>query len=272
MTHTGRKIIQVAEGQTRAKEDWLAREQPLTIKVNEKQYITLLATAHNLEELAVGFVYNEGLIRSKEDIRHIEQSPDNNTIALSVSSEVDMAMRLAKTRVMTTGCGKGSSYYRAIDSLTIQPVSQGINLHWRTINQLMLAFNKMPSHLVEVGSVHGAGLARDTIQVFREDVARHNTVDKLVGHLILEGKKGADYALVTSGRITSELILKAVRIDIGIVISRSAPSQLATNLANKLGVTVVGFARGKKFNIYTHPQRISGRAGTEADRCLEATD
>lgn len=270
MTHVGKKIIRVAEGKTTAKEDWLAREQPLTITINKEQYITLLATAQNLEELAVGFAYNEGLISNKKDIRQIALSPDNNSVELSVASEVDLTMRLAKTRLMSTGCGKGSSYYRAIDSLTIQPVSPGINLHWRTINQLMLDFNKMPSHLVEVGSVHGAALARDTIQVFREDVARHNTVDKLVGHLILAEKPGSDYALITSGRITSELILKAVRIDIGLLISRSAPSELATNLANKLGVTLVGFARGRKFNIYTHPQRIGGRESTSADRYLEA--
>lgn len=272
MTHVSRQIVQVENGQTKHKQDWLAREQPLTISVNGKQYITLLASGENLPELAVGFVYNEGLIGSKADIKQIDLAADGTAVELTITSQVDMAMRLAKTRIMTTGCGKGSSYYRAIDSLTIKPVSKGISLDWSTINALMLEFNKKPSRLVEVGSVHGAALAKDTIEVFREDVARHNTVDKLAGHLLLSEKKGSDYALITSGRITSELILKAVRSDIGLVISRSAPSELAARLARQLGVTAVGFARGRKFNIYSHPCRITGREGKEADKVLEGTD
>ncbi len=269
MTHVRRKIVRVTDGCTEAREDWVSWEQPVTIKVNGEQYITLLATAEQLRELAVGFAYNEGLIASAADIAGIRVADDSNSIDMKITSKVDTAMRLAKTRVMTTGCGKGSSYFRAIDSLTINAVPRGIDMAYSTVNQLMIEFNKGASHKVEVGAVHASALARETIEVFREDVARHNSVDKLVGHLILEAKKGSDYALLTSGRITSELILKAVRIGISIVVSRSAPSELAARLGQQLGVTVVGFARGKKFNIYSHPCRITGRENTDADVILD---
>ncbi len=269
MTHVRRKIVRVTDGCTEAREDWVSREQPVTIQVNGEQYITLLATAENLKELAVGFAFNEGLISSADDIAGVRVAEDHGSVEMEIASKVDTAMRLAKTRVMTTGCGKGSSYFRAIDSLTIKPVPRGIDMAYSTVNQLMIEFNKSASHKVEVGAVHASALARETMEVFREDVARHNSVDKLVGHIILNNKKGCDYALLTSGRITSELILKAVRIGISIVVSRSAPSELAARLGQQLGVTVVGFARGRKFNIYSHPCRITGRENTEADAILE---
>lgn len=258
MTHTQMEIIRVDKGIAEHRQDMLAIEWPLTILVNGKQYITLLSTPADLKELAVGFAYNEGLLAHKTDIQAIRLSEDQKQVELELSSAVDLAVRLAKTRVLTTGCGKGSSYFRAIDSLTLKPVTGTICLEPQQISALMNQFNKSPSIFVETGAVHGAALAKETLTVFREDVARHNSVDKLVGHLLLAGEDGGGYALITSGRITSELILKAARINIGMIISRSAPSSLAVELAAGLNVTLVGFARGSRFNIYCHPQRITG--------------
>lgn len=138
----------------------------------------MLATPRNLEA-GGGFAYNEGLLTKKSDINDLRLSDDYSQIELRLSSKVDLALRLAKTRVLTTGCGKGSSYYRAIDSLTL--VVNRLTLNPKQIGSLMIEVNKSSTHFVETGSVHSAALAKNSIMAFREDVARHNSVDKLVG-------------------------------------------------------------------------------------------
>lgn len=251
-----RQVLTVVKGQAAYRKDWLAEEWPLTIVVNGEQYITLLATPAHLDELAVGFAKGEGLLRCREDITSLRVSSDRKQVELELRGNVDLAARLASTRILTTGCGKGSGYFRAVDSLQQRRVHGGKKRTSGQISRLMAEFSTSSELFSQTGSVHTAGLAREEIEVFREDVARHNTVDKLAGYLVLHGQDATDMCLLTSGRISSELVLKAARMGIGMLLSPSAPTALAVELADKLGLTLVGFIRGQRFNIYCNFWRV----------------
>lgn len=253
-----KEIITVTKGVAVGNPDWLASEWPLTIVINGKQYITLLATPENLDELAVGFALGDGLLSNQDDIISVRVSPDNKQVELELKGNVDLATRLAATRVLTTGCGKGSRYYRAIDSLKQKPVAGGRRMTPEDITNIMREFGGNSELFAETGAVHAAALATDEIKVFREDVARHNAVDKLAGKIVMDRLEAANMALLTSGRISSELVLKTARLGIGILLSRSAPTALAVELAEDLGLTIVGFIRGQRFNIYCNHWRVEG--------------
>lgn len=258
MEKVQRQIVTVVQGQAQARQDWLAQEWPLTIVVNGKQYITLLATPTNLDELAVGFALGDGLLNSQRDILSLRLSHDQGQVELELAGNVDLAARLAATRVLTTGCGKGSGYYRAVDSLKQKAVSATAKMAPAEIVDLMQEFSRRSQLFAETGAVHAAALADSGIQVFREDVARHNAIDKLVGNVILENRDASAMCLLTSGRISSELVLKAARIGLGLLLSRSAPTALAVELAEGLGITLVGFIRGQRCNVYCNSWRIQG--------------
>ena len=253
-----REIITVTKGIAKSNPDWLASEWPLTILINGKQYITLLATPNDLDELAIGFVLGDGLLNTRDDILSVQVSPDKKQVELVLKGNVDLAARMASTRILTTGCGKGSHYYRAIDSLKQKPVESGRRMSPQQITGLMREFGGNSMLFSETGAVHAAALVSDKIEVFREDVARHNAVDKLAGHVILENLDVGTLALMTSGRMSSELVLKSARVGIGMLISRSAPTALAVELADGLGMTLVGFVRGQRFNIYCNNWRVEG--------------
>lgn len=251
-----RSIIRCHRGQAVSESDWLASETPVTIVVNNKQYLTLLTTPTHWDELAVGFCLAEGLINNREDLIGLRVSQE--TVELELSGSPELAARMAATRVLTTGCGKGTRYWRALDGLKQRPVTGKLSLPWAKVTGLMKEFIKASQLFEETGSVHSAALAREGLQVVREDVARHNAVDKLVGHLVLNYLEGGDFALLTSGRISSELVLKAARANLGLIASRSAPTALAAELAEDLNITLLGFVRGERFNIYTHSWRVEG--------------
>jgi len=253
-----KQLITVVKGVASSVPDWLAREWPLTITINSRQYITLLTTPADLEELAVGFALGDGLLNYREDIISIRTSPDKKQVELELGGNVDLAARLAATRVLTTGCGKGSHYFRAVDSLKQKPVQGKMQMTPEQITNLMREFGGSSTLFAETGAVHAAALAEDEIVVFREDVARHNAIDKLAGNVVLEGRDTSAMCLLTSGRISSELVLKAARIGIGLLLSRSAPTALAVELAEELGMTILGFIRGQRFNIYCNSWRVEG--------------
>jgi FdhD protein len=235
--------------------DIIAIEAPVTIYLNDEEVVTLLCTPEYLEELAVGFLVAEGLISKSTEI---STQVDGEKGLVWVNAE--KVSRLGKLnfakRMITTGCGKGTSLYHFHGRK--KPVQSKLQV---SIDILFNGLKKMHANsdlYKSTGGVHSSALL-DTfgiIKAFREDVGRHNAADKILGYCIKQNIILEDKVFLTSGRISSEIIGKVAQMEIPIVVSRTAPTSLAINMASELGITIVGFMRGKRANIYTYPDRI----------------
>jgi len=250
-------IIKYDNGEVLSIKDVVVKEYALTIILDGEEFITLLCTPSSLDSLTVGFLLSESIIKSKADIKRIRIDEGKGIADVTTVESSLIAKKLHGKRIMTSGCGKGTSFYNAVDSLSCKKVSQIIELKAESILGLMKDFNKRSELFLNTGGVHSVGLAADEgIILFHEDVGRHNAMDKIIGEASLKDIKLSDKMILTSGRVSSEILIKAAKGQIPIIISRSAPTDLAVELAGKLGITVIGFARGQKMNIYSNPKRI----------------
>ncbi len=243
-----RLVVSVVCGQAKQNPDWLAIEWPLTVIVNGRQYITLLTSPSHLEELAVGFAFNKGLLTATGDIKSLVLKADLRQAELELAGNGVSAADLAAIT-----CPKGAHCSAVTDGIK----DKGKPLSPDEIVGLMQEFSTSSTLFRETGAVHAAALAGEGILVFREDVARHNAIDKLAGNVILEGRDVSSLCLLTSGRISAVVVRKAFRMGIGLLISRSAPTSLGVQMAEELGMTLVGFAREQRFNIYCNPWRVA---------------
>ena len=250
-------IIKYENGTVSSVVDIVVKEYALTIMLDGEEFITLLCTPSSLDCLAVGFLLSESVIKSKNDIEKLRIDEEKGIIEVSTIESSIIAKRLHGKRTMTTGCGKGSTFYNALDSISCKKVSSNIEISAHDILELVRAFNKMSELFLSTGGVHSVALAEDTgIKLFHEDVGRHNAIDKVIGEASLKDIQLSDKLVLTSGRVSSEMLIKAAKGRIPVIISRSAPTDLAVELAKQLGITVIGFARGQKMNIYSNPERI----------------
>lgn len=237
--------------------DYLVVEAPVTIYLNEEEMVTLLCTPENLEELAVGFLVSEGFIRNKEELQEVKADYDKGNVFVVTTGTSLIAERTFLKRYITTGCGKGTSFYNVMDAKLSKIVDSGLKISAEAILALMKEAANKSELFLKTGGVHSTALC-DTkeIIVFREDIGRHNATDKIVGKCFREGIPLQDKILFTTGRISSEILIKVAKMGISIIVSRSAPTALAIDIAKETGVTVIGFVRGSRFNIYTSPERV----------------
>lgn len=238
--------------------DEVAAELPIKIVLNGEPLVTLLCTPSELEEMTVGFLLSEGLLRDKASIRKLEVDERETTIRVELSDLPEDISKLFARRTISSGCGKGVTFthYRMYEDRRIEV--QGRLMSLEDIKRLLKTFRNISSLYLETGGVHSAALSdgRD-ILFFSEDIGRHNAVDKLIGKAFLMSVPVENKILLTSGRVTSEIMTKAGRNRFPILISRAAPSCMAINYAEDMGITLVGFARGERMNIYTWPNRIA---------------
>lgn len=250
-------IIKYENGAVSPKDDIVVKEYALTIILDGEEFITLLCTPSSMDCLALGFLLSESIIKSKDDIRKIRIDEDKGIADVTTYETSIIAKNLHGKRTMTTGCGKGSSFYNAMDSLSCKKVSGTIEFSAEEILELMKAFNKRSELFLNTGGVHSVALGNAAgIILFHEDVGRHNAMDKIIGEASMKAIVLSDKMVLTSGRVSSEMLIKAAKAGIPVLISRSAPTDLAVELAGRLGITVIGFARGRRMNIYSNPERI----------------
>jgi FdhD protein len=250
-------IIKYENGAISSVADKVVKEYALTIMLDGEEFITLLCTPSSLDCLAVGFLLSESVIKSKDDIERIRMDEEKGIVEVSTFESSIIAKRLHGKRTMTTGCGKGSTFYNAVDSINCRKVSSDIEISAQVILELMQEFNKRSELFLSTGGVHSVALATDAgIVLFHEDVGRHNAMDKIIGEASLKNIDLSDKLVLTSGRVSSEMLIKAAKGRIPVIISRSAPTDLAVELAEQLGIAVIGFARGHRMNIYSNPGRI----------------
>jgi FdhD protein len=237
------------EGKSSIK-DIVVREFPLTIVLNGQELVTLLCSPTNLEYLAAGFLLSEGLIKGKDDIKAILVDEQKGVARVETKKAVDVSLR----RVLASGGGKGIASSSA-QKVSVEPQTK---FSASRVFSLMHDLVQRSRVFKATGGVHSAALCNtEGILVFSEDIGRHNAIDKILGECLLKGITTDNRLVITSGRVSSEILLKVARRNVPILISKSAPTDLGVKLADDLGVTLVGFARGKRMNVYTNGWRVT---------------
>jgi FdhD protein len=250
-TYQMTQIHQFRHGQNDYVEDGVIAEQSVSLTVNGRVWLSFMCTPVDLEALAVGFLYNEKIINNIDEIKDIYvcEHKDNVDIWLDRSIEEPKNWR------RTSGCTGG---YTSAVLDEIEPVSlNGLVIKPERILELIRNLFESQDIYKKSGGVHSSGLADDHGIIFQiEDVGRHNTLDKIAGKILLENINPSPKIILSTGRISSEMLQKAARMKTSILISRTSPTSLSINLAQKLGITVIGYARGHRFNVYSHPERV----------------
>ncbi|WP_368505372.1 formate dehydrogenase accessory sulfurtransferase FdhD [Alkalihalophilus sp. As8PL] len=252
-----KSIVKYNQKQFSTLEDEIVIEFPLTIYINNEEFATMVCSPRDFEEMVIGFLASEGVIRFKKEIKDLTIDEDRGFAYVELHSTDIKNQQYFSKRFIGSCCGKSRQFYFQNDVRTAKTSMSSTTI---TAEQCIRLMKKMQdSSLVfkNTGGVHNAALcSADELIVNRSDIGRHNALDKLYGHSLLNGVSVRDKILVFSGRISSEILTKAAKIGVGIVLSKSAPTDLAIQLAEDLNITAVGFIRGSSFNIYSHPERI----------------
>jgi len=237
--------------------DVVVRETPVTLFLNHKELVTLVCSPGELRELAVGFLCAEGILHKRDDLKDIAINEREGLIQVQTFQKTRSEETFLK-RFITSGCGRSrASFYFVNDARDLPTVVSGLKVTPHEIFSLAEELENKSSLFRETGGVHSAALcSKEGVVAYYEDIGRHNAVDKITGKCFLEGISFPDKILVFSGRISSEILIKVAKMGIPLIISRSAPTELAVRLAKDTGITVVGFAREARFNVYTHPGRV----------------
>jgi len=232
-------------------------EMALSVYVNKQELATLLCTPAKLNYLILGFLYSEGVIDRMDDIASMRVCEDDSLAEVTlVRSDYSPPVR----RTLASGCGGGVTLDKQLD-----PVESGVTVTPGQVSALMRQLNEQAKLYRYCGGVHTAGLGDGGhLVVVAEDIGRHNTVDKIMGECLMAGQPTKDRALVATGRISSEMLSKAARMQVPIVISRSSPTDRAIALARELGITLIGYARGDRLSVYSHAERLEGHSNKAA--------
>lgn len=236
-------------------EDIVVKEFRLTIILNDRELVTLLCSPEKLDCLAIGFLFSEGLISSKDDIREIDLDVEGGLVRVVTKTPQKFPKNILSQRLIGSSGGKGASPFAGIDPLS--KIDTPIHVLPSEVLDLVEQFVHRSGLFESTGGVHSAALCNTTsILVFSEDIGRHNAIDKVFGECLLKDIPIHDHLLVTSGRVSSEILSKAAKRRIPILISKSAPTDLGLELAQERGITLIGFVREKRMNIYTHRWRV----------------
>jgi FdhD protein len=252
------QMIKYRNGQWNTEQAQIAREYPLTIYVNGDEFATLVCTPSDLEEMVVGFLASEGIIRFYHEINEINIDADQGLAYVELTHQSIQHKDFYAKRFIGSCCGKSrQSFYFYNDVRTAKTIRTAPTITVQSCFALIEALQNQSKTFQSTGGVHNAALcSEDQILTLRTDIGRHNALDKLYGNILMSGMGTADKIIAFSGRISSEVLLKVSKIGVGILLSKSAPSDLAIQMADELKITTVGFIRNGELNIYTHPDRI----------------
>lgn len=239
--------------------DTIVTEYPITIVLNDQEFATLVCSPEHIEELVVGFLASEGIIRSYAEIKELTFIEATGRAIVKTHKVNKLNELFHSKRVVTSCCGKSrQSFYFYNDERTVKPLEKvDATVSIDQCFHLMRLMQDSSVIFQDTGGVHNAALCdQNGIIVDRTDIGRHNALDKIYGYCLQDSISLSDKIIVFSGRISSEVLLKVAKIGCGIVLSKSAPTELALKLAEELNITTVGFLRNQSLNIYTRPDRI----------------
>jgi len=251
-------VLRVSDEGRNETEDLIVREFPLTISFNNQELVTMLCSPTNLKYLAVGFLFSEGLLKDKEEIKKVILDDQRGMVWVETKDDRTVDSELLSKRIVTSGCGRGASFYSAVDLQGQAKVESRLEVSPGEIFALVNQFQHYSELYKSTHGVHSAALCdTKSVLLFSEDIGRHNAIDKVFGECILKDVPITDRIMIISGRISSEMLLKVARRGIPVLVSISAPTNLGVRMANDLDVTLVGFARRKTMNVYSGSWRIT---------------
>lgn len=234
--------------------DSVIEEIPLDIFVNHEFYATLMCAPLEVNALAIGFLFSEGVISSINYIKSIEEKYENR-ICIVLDHEINIPY--PSTRAITSGCGNGSVRTISLEEGSVKPIESNCKFNALDILKLMSEFNSKSDLFKQTGGVHSCCICNNnSILVFSEDIGRHNALDKVVGKAMMSNVALKDKLIITTGRISSDMVVKVAKAGIQLIVSHSAPTTLAINIAKASNITIVGFARGSRMNVYSSGHRI----------------
>ena len=234
----------------------IANEQALTVYIDSYEIVTLMTLGTHPEYLTLGYIKNQGLVKNITDIQSVQVEWQVNAAAVSTNTRRDDWQEKLGPRIVTTGCGQGTVYgdiLENLERLSIKPIP----LKQSGLYALLKNLNAYNDVYKNAGAVHGCALCSgDDIEVFIEDVGRHNAVDAIAGKMWLENISGKNKIFYTTGRLTSEMVLKVAQMQIPVLLSRSGITQMGLKLAQDTGVTLISRAKGQHFMVYHGSEHI----------------
>lgn len=247
-----KSIYSYVKGNLAATDKEFVAEFPLLLNVNGREIATLIASPHDLRFLVVGFLKLQGFVEKVEDFHLLSVCNDFGIAKVEVKGELPERLK----PVLTSGCGTGVSFtlpggFRErpgrVPDKRFTPSAVFVMM-----DELARKAEGYRSH----GGMHSAAVGAGSIVLYAEDLGRHNTIDRIAGEALLKGIDLAGTMLVTSGRVSTELVAKCVLLGIELIASRTAPTDMAVRMAEESGITLIGYVRSEKFELYTHPERL----------------
>lgn len=232
-------------------------EYPITLYINSQELLTMQLTEVNLDDWAVGYLYAEGMIDSPQEIKDIHVDGYRGNISVRLADSFDLNTFLKRKRTITAGCGRGVTFRSLKEVGNFKKLDKVRKVSLTFLQEKMREFQKLTPLYHKTGGMHAACIITPTEEmIVREDIGRHNAVDKVIGAALKRGLAGKDLVLLTTGRISFEMCSKVARFGIGVAGSRTAATNLAVALGKELNVDLVGYVRGKSSFVYTNGEHI----------------
>lgn len=237
-------------------EQFVVTERPLTIFLNGQEIVTAMTIGDHPDWLAAGYLINQGMLKSVKDITAIDYDEELSVAVVRTKEQTNFEERLKK-RIQTSGCAQGTMFGALMESFEDVKLSQSAVIRTSWLYKLMKTINLTPSLYLKAGAIHGCVLAQeDRVLVYLEDVGRHNAADKIAGWMALNQIGADDKIFYTTGRLTSEMVIKCVQMRVPILVSRSGFTASGVELARNANLTLIGRARGKRFIALSGEERI----------------
>ncbi|HSH08556.1 MAG TPA: formate dehydrogenase accessory sulfurtransferase FdhD [Burkholderiales bacterium] len=244
----------------------IAGEHPLTLYLDKREIVTLMTLGHAPEALALGYLRNQGLVPSIEAIAAVQVDWETEAVVVTTRKRVKGLRARMQKRTVTTGCGQGTVFGNLMEEIDRIRLRDDVRLADLQLFDLIEKVRRHETIYKQSGAVHGCALARTTgpesaeIMMFVEDVGRHNAVDAIAGFMWLDAIDGSDKVFYTTGRLTSEMVIKCVQMQIPFLVSRSGLTRMGYEIAKKTGITMLGRASGRHYLAFTGRERLARRS------------
>ena len=247
-------------------------EKPLTIYLNRQEIVTAMTLGDRPQQMAVGFLYNQNMLQYGDQIIAIDYDEELSVVIVRTAHETNYEAKLQK-KIRTSGCAQGTVFGDIMDRFDKIKLNTDMRISTRQLMHLSKAINTAPSLYLTAGAIHGCVLCTaDKPLIYVEDIGRHNAVDKIAGYMFMDNIASEDKLFYTTGRLTSEMVIKTVLMGISVLVSRSGFTEAGVRLARQVGLTLIGRAKGSRFVALSGQQRIIFDANEVDRQAAQAAD